>query len=424
MIKNILYSLLLLGSASTFAQQGSSSPYSYYGLGDIKFRNTNEIKHQGGLSIYKDSIHLNISNPASYSELQLTTFSIGISNKETSIHSASQKARANRTTLDYFAVGIPAGKFGFAFGAMPYSFVGYNIANKSIENNFNVTRKFTGNGGLNRAFAGVSYKIGKRINIGADVGLHFGNTEIITSKLITNNVDNATIDRGTREQIDNNYRGLVFNTGLNYTQPLSKKTKLNIGITYSPETTLENQQSITYTTFIVDQTSGAMTTVDKEDAQTNNKQVINPQKYSIGLGIGDSNKWFAGIEYTNINTEKWNKSFTNGNATYKNNHRFSLGATYTPNNLSFNNRWERTSYRVGFNYQKTGLVLNNHEIKDINATIGIGMPINARSISNVNIGVEYGQRGTKDYNLIRENYFGVSIGLSFNDKWFVKRKYE
>jgi hypothetical protein len=40
----------------------------------------------------------------------------------------------------------------------------------------------------------------------------------------------------------------------------------------------------------------------------------------------------------------------------------------------------------------------------------------------MNIGYEYGKRGTTNAGLIQENYSNITISLSLNDKWFLKRK--
>ena len=77
MIKKIIVSICLLFSFAIFAQEGTSSPYSFYGIGDVKFKGTAENRAMGGLTIYSDSIHLNFQNPGSYSNLKLTTFSLG-----------------------------------------------------------------------------------------------------------------------------------------------------------------------------------------------------------------------------------------------------------------------------------------------------------------------------------------------------------
>jgi len=46
------------------------------------------------------------------------------------------------------------------------------------------------------------------------------------------------------------------------------------------------------------------------------------------------------------------------------------------------------------------------------------------TFSNLNMGVEYGRKGTTKANLVQENYTNVVMSLSLNDKWFVKRKYD
>ena len=37
---------------------------------------------------------------------------------------------------------------------------------------------------------------------------------------------------------------------------------------------------------------------------------------------------------------------------------------------------------------------------------------------------EIGSRGTTDNNLIKENFIRFGIGLTLNDRWFIKTKYE
>ena len=51
----------------------------------------------------------------------------------------------------------------------------------------------------------------------------------------------------------------------------------------------------------------------------------------------------------------------------------------------------------------------------------MGFPIGG-NFSNINLGIEYGKRGTTASGLVQENYLNVSVGLSFSDRWFVKRK--
>ena len=45
------------------------------------------------------------------------------------------------------------------------------------------------------------------------------------------------------------------------------------------------------------------------------------------------------------------------------------------------------------------------------------------SLSNLNLGLEFGKKGTTSNNLVQENYIILNIGFSLNDKWFVKSKF-
>ncbi|QYS91637.1 hypothetical protein JJC04_02330 [Flavobacterium covae] len=80
-------------------------------------------------------------------------------------------------------------------------------------------------------------------------------------------------------------------------------------------------------------------------------------------------------------------------------------------------------YRGGLRYENIGILAQGESIKDKAITLGVGLPLGG-TFSNVNIGFEYGQKGTTTSNLIKENYMNFSIGFSFNDRWFVKRKYD
>jgi hypothetical protein len=43
-------------------------------------------------------------------------------------------------------------------------------------------------------------------------------------------------------------------------------------------------------------------------------------------------------------------------------------------------------------------------------------------LSKANIGLEFGKIGD-DKNSLRENYVALRLGLSLNDIWFIKRKF-
>jgi hypothetical protein len=72
-------------------------------------------------------------------------------------------------------------------------------------------------------------------------------------------------------------------------------------------------------------------------------------------------------------------------------------------------------------YTKTGTIIDSEEIDDKAITLGFGLPVSG-SYSNVNLGLEFGQKGTTAKGLVQENYFSLALSFSLNDKWFGQRK--
>ena len=72
--------LLIFLSLNYFAssQIGSSSPYSFAGIGELNFRGNQINRFMGGIDVYNDSIHANLNNPASYGDLKMVTYSLGL----------------------------------------------------------------------------------------------------------------------------------------------------------------------------------------------------------------------------------------------------------------------------------------------------------------------------------------------------------
>lgn len=416
MIKKVSLSIFLLLSLVTFAQQGTSSPYSFYGIGDVRFKGTTENRSMGGLSFVPDSIHINIQNPALLSSLKLTAFSIGGTFSPVKLKTTTQSEKAQRTTFDYLAIALPSKNFTVGFGLMPFSSVGYSVKNSNVT--LNQDNRFEGSGGINRVYGTLSYKINSNFNIGLDLQYNFGSIE---TKKVTVQSD---IQFGTRELNTTNVRGFSLNAGLSYKKKINKNVDFFSGLTFAPQSnlTLNNERNIT----LVNASSGFEIEVgDPINVPVSSTKLKLPSKFSFGSGIGDLKKWFVGAELTLQNNSNFGNRFNDiTNVTYQSATKVSVGGFFVPKYNSFSDYWKRITYRGGFRYENTGLVINNQSIKDAAVSLGFGFPVGTNTFSNINIGLEYGKRGTTRAGLIEENYTNISIGLSFNDRWFVKRKYD
>jgi hypothetical protein len=421
MIKNVIVSICLIFSTFVFSQENNASPYSYYGVGDQKFKGTADTRAMGGLGIIGDSIHLNLQNPASYSALRLTNLSVGASNTGTTFKSASGSDSANRTNIDYFAVGLPFNKIGVAFGIMPFTSVGYKIQNTALVNGFETQRQFHGEGGLNRVFAGISYSITPKFRLGAEFQYNFGNIE---TKSIASLPD-LNVQYATREINKTSYSGASFNIGAMYETKISDRLTSITSAAFSPQANLGSTTQREYATILVSNL-GNEASSDVVAVPETSRNVKLSSKFSFGTGIGMARKWFAGAEYTFQESNALGNRFDNITAAgFENSFKVSLGGYYIPNYMSYSNYLSRVTYRAGLKYEKTGLVVNNESINDYGVTLGLGLPLGGFiGGSNLNLGVEMGKRGTTSANLVQENYLSVFVGLSFNDKWFNKRRFE
>jgi hypothetical protein len=418
MIKKLIVPVFLFFTLISFAQQGTSSPYSFYGIGDVKFKGTAENRAMGGLTIYSDSIHLNFQNPASYSNLKLTTFSLGGTYLTTDLSTNSQSEKARRTAMDYLAVGLPLGKLGVGFGLMPYSSVGYNIQSTiaATATNPQEIKQYSGTGGINKVFLGFGYALSKKLSFGIDYSYNFGKIQTYSFRFIEG------LQYGSREKNLSDVSGGTLTAGVNYTTPINNKLNGFASITYSPDSKLSSSNSRNIATIQYSST-GAEILVQPSDIDVANTTLTIPSKLAVGFGVGQNKKWMLGTEITFQKSSAMGNRFNDINdVNYENSTRFSLGGFYIPNYNSFSKYYEKIIYRAGLRYENTGLIVNNTSIKDFAVTGGLGLPL-IGVFSNINIGMEYGQRGTTSAGLVQENYTNITIGLSLNDKWFQKRRF-
>ncbi len=416
MIKKLIVFACIIASLNSWAQDNTASPYSYYGLGEVKFKGTQDARAMGGLSITGDSIQLGLMNPASYSKLKLTTFAVGGTNTSTNFKTASEKEKAQRTSFDYLAVGLPLGKFGVAFGLSPFSGVGYK--NESVSEETEETRFYRaqGNGFINKVFIGGSYEFNKNFSFGLDISYHFGDiTNEFSERILAPDFTQYT----TRERNFSEINGISYNFGLLYNRKINEKLLFQTSITYSPESKLNTTNSRNIATVVYTGT-GVELSNDSEDIAVPNTDLVIPNKLGFGFGIGENKKWLLGTEVTFTgNKNLVNRFPDNTNVSFENSTRLALGGYYIPKYDSFSNYFERVVYRAGFKYENTGLVLNNESINDYGMNFGLGLPL---GFSRVDLGIEFGKRGTTSNGLIEENYFNLSIGLNLAAKWFEKRK--
>jgi len=419
MIKRIITTVLCCAAFAVNAQNGTASPYSYFGIGDLRSNGTVENQAMGGLSIYGDSIHLNLRNPAAYSKLALTTYTAGISHREFRLKSFTAQENPSITNLDYLAIGFPiAKKIGVGFGLMPFSSVGYDVLSERTNSDGEaLTNRFTGEGGINRVYLSLGAEVFKDFSLGATINLNFGTLE---NRRVQSTAD---VQFGTLDLRTSKINGFDFNYAAVYSPMITEKHRLFASVTVNTQGNLVSENSQEIGSFSVANGQPIEVVGVNLDAQNlKNTELKIPTTTTFGLGYGEEKKWFLGAEYSMQGLSDFENVFLAiDNLEYQDASNLSVGGYYIPEYTSFESYFKRITYRAGIKYTKTGMLVNNTEINNFGITFGLGLPLGS-NFSNLNLGFEVGRRGTTSADLIEESYFKVNIGLSLNDKWFIKRK--
>ena len=432
MIKKIGFAIVCFAFFGAYAQNGTVSPYSSLGIGEIRSGTTIENQMMGGIGMFADSIHINLQNPAAYADLGvefgetfgITAYTAGISYNQVTLDNGIVEESTSITNLEYLALGFTLRRnLGFGFGITPRSSVGYNLESEINQDTDepNIVNSYSGAGGLNRAYASIGWGITDNLKIGVTANVNFGTIESSRIQLVEN-VQLATFD-----EKESRITGVDFNYAVNYTPRFKDKYRLHTSIRVNTQANLTSSNIQRIGSVVSDEQSpsfGAELEFEEVDLGAiglKETEVKIPTIATFGLGFGQDAKWFLGGE---LSFQDWgeyvNPFLQADNVAYKTANTFALGGFWVPNHTSFK-FLQRITYRAGLRMEKTGMVVGGNEVDNFGITFGVGLPL-SRSFSNVNIGFDLGKQGTTEGNLIEEGYFKINVGLSLNDQWFRKSK--
>ena len=417
-MKYIYLIIFLAGSPFIFAQSNTSSPYSIGGLGEIAFKGNAINRLMGGLDIVSDSLHANLNNPASLGDLKLVTYSLGLNYKSTKLSSIAANESVISASIDYLVVAIPTKKFTFGFGILPATSVGYRLQSVIEGDDINnVVNRNEGYGGLNQTFLSIGFKVFEFLNFGVSANYNFGRITNESSRQEQN------IDFGTFFTKTSSLAGFNYRFAIQLKIPLTSRVRLDAMAYYVPNNSLTaTNESVYFTRSVTTQDLGDFENLDLAAINLNETSISLGNQYSFGLGITKDKKWFVGGQYSRRNSADYVNNFISlDNITYANGSRLSFGGFYLPDYSSITSYWKRIVYRAGVRFEDTGVLFNDQALKETGISFGVSLPM--AGFSNANIGLEFGKRGNQDNGLIQESYWNLIVGLSLNDIWFIKRKF-
>ena len=413
-LKKLVVILFVFCGLSAFAQLGTSSPYSRFGLGDLQgnaFPVYNALG--GGVTALSSSNSVNPSNPASYTSFRANSFlfSTGGLHKTTQIQNSTDKQVANNSAFSHLTIAFPiSSKLGASFGMLPFSNIGYTLNARDTVANADMI--YTGDGGLSKVYFGGAYEPFKGFSVGMNASYLFGG---LNRRKKLDYDDESFFDSRSNSSI--NLKGYYYELGLLYKKELANDKELSFGLTANNNSTLRAKR-----TNIVETTSGDYEIVkDTASNVVEWGEVTLPRYISTGLTYRDGEKWLLVADYSMQNWADY--TLLGESDDLSNSMRLSGGLQYTPEFNSVTKYYKRMQYRLGAAYSNTPLTLNDTQLKEMSVSFGFGIPVR-KSRTKYDVSLTLGQRGTTDNSLIKEQFVKFGLSVSYDGIWFVKRKYD
>ncbi len=413
-----LLMLGLIGAAGILpAAADVTTPYSMYGYGVLGDRATSMQRQMGGIGYAMSSgRQINVMNPASYAAIDSLTFLFDMGADVTMLWSKEGKQNDNSTGggLDYVTMQFPITKFmGASIGMLPYSSVGYAFGNDikhgAVENQ--------GTGGINMAYLGLAGTF-KGVSVGANISYNFGN--------IVNDV--YSIPSNTGQSLVEHVmevRDWDIVLGAQYKTRVSAYNTLGVGVTYSPAKSLHGR------TWVTIQALQAESVPDTVGFQHMAGKYGTPNSFGGGVSFSHErqSRWMveADVTYQLWSKVKYDPIYSSADPgvmvfqgmQFADRMRIAAGGEWVPKLRG--NYGQRMAYRLGAYYCDDYLKINGNRVREMGITCGVGLHT-PQDKTMINIGFEWKNRKAHPLPLITENYFNITLGVNFNERWFWQRK--
>jgi hypothetical protein len=426
-----IFFLYILGISFGATAQITNSPYSSYGIG-LPARESLGINRglgNAGIGIRTPQF-INTLNPASYSSFDLSVFEAGIISQGNEFAFDTARSRSANASFAYLGFGLPITPWwGLSFGVLPLTTVGYNVVSTQNHPTLGTfSTAYRGTGGVNKIFLGNGFKY-RRFSAGVNTNFLFGSVN--RDRRVA--FDPAITAFNTISIDDNFVNDFDFELGAQYKLPLDTvgRRNLNLGVTYGFRNDLNVARQRFNATFSATPTGDLIR--DTVLFESTNTTFTLPDRYGLGLAYTMGDRWLIAADWK---YSRWAQNSAFGPSdTLSNSNELNLGIQFTPEEDVLRNMqvYRRIiQYRFGFRYNQSYITLRNTQIQELGITIGVGLPLRRTRIpqlgvtrpSVINIALEAGQRGALEGGLVRERYIMLNLGLTINDRWFQRRRFD
>src|SRR6478672_1414795 len=439
----IVCGLQLVTCNFLFAQE--NSPYSRYGLGDVAPSTNIVNRGMGSLSAaYADPFSINFNNPASYSQFLSyieerskktasgrVLFDVGINYASHTLREGNspQKSTSSDILFSYLQVGIPVKKnWGLNFGLRQVTKIYYKINHferlydpiTGLNIDSAVTN-YNGDGGAFLGSLGTGFAI-RNLSIGFNFGYLFGKKQFGTKRVFAS--DSVAYNPLSYNN-QASFGDIYANAGIQYKINVSQKLLLRLGAYGNLKHNINAQDDILRQTYV--STAAGDVQLDSVYSEKGVKgKIVYPSGYGLGFVIEKkadlkNNKygnWLVGLDFVQNNWSEYR--FYGTPDSVQDAWQVRVGGQIRPEPKK--NYFSNVTYRAGI-FIGRDYVHVVDQLPLLGLSFGMGLPLpNYNSLARaqasvLNLTFEYVKRGNNQ-NLLKDNIFRISAGLSFSDLWF------
>lgn len=406
---------------------GAFSPYSVFGYGNMVTPGTPYNTGMGGVGIAsRNNRFLNILNPAAVTARDSLAFMLDFSvgGAATIYRQDTRKSANNTFNITGLAFSFPLWKnAAMMVGITPFSYQGYNYSfietdPRVIAALGTVNSNYSGQGGMYQVFAGIGHTFFKRLSVGVQGNLLFGNLER-TDIIDYGDESVPDLSRVTEATLS----GFNAKLGLQYEQPIGSQIKIGVGATYRFQTNQRGWLESTLTSTQIDYTIDTL-------ANTPDRLKI-ASEIGVGISFTYGDKIRAEFDYTRSD---WNRTALDRDPffciddsktpfTTNVSQAFRAGIEYIPNRSDIRYYFKKVAYRAGVYHCIDYFRIAGQDVTSTGITLGATFPV-FRWYNGLTVGLDFGKRSSKVPDSVREYYFKFSFAMNLFDIWFQKPKYE
>ncbi len=416
--------IICLVAALPLFGQTARTPFSAFGIGQPFTQALIHNQGMGGTGVAQPQYwFVNNQNPALLTFNYYTVFAAAMSAESVTVRADSVSNTNSGSNLSYLVAAFPVKprRWTTSVGIMPFTRVNYrflyyesllDINNNPIDT---IAIRESGLGGFNQVYWSNGVRLHDNWSVGVQASHIFGaiNNDYANTLININSpvpfliaVEEQTYGKGYRFS-----GGVVFSKD---SLGRRKDVALSVGVTFAGQSGLKADQITRY-----ERRNSTNDPITRDTLLRTTGSITIPAAWQFGVAISKASKWAASAE---AGLQGWQvfSGLDNNRSELAKSWYMAAGAELTPNYLS-QKLLDRVTYRTGFRYEYSPFLVNGNQVKDFGINFGLSLPAGR---SSIDLAFTIGQRGSRSETSLDERYFRLYFGLTFNDQWFIRRKFD